>query len=60
MYLLPGYLGLLASTAEYSKVNDVLGGGLILGYPGVGMFYVIILIELVKKREEEATPLYHY
>ena len=49
-YLL-GYLGLSTSTGR--KVNDVLGGGLISGYPGMGQRYVPLLI---KKGEENATP----
>lgn len=40
LYLLPEYLGLLTSGAEYFKVKLVLGGGLISGYPGMGIFYV--------------------
>jgi hypothetical protein len=67
LYLLPArYLGLLTSATE-SLVTDlrvklVLWGGLISGYPGMGIFYIMsmLLIELVKRREEEETPPYHY
>ena len=60
LYLLPEYLGLLTSAAEHFKVNDVLGGGLISGYPGMGVFYVMLLFKLMKKRERKgdfAIPL---
>ena len=58
LYLLPGYLGLLTSAAKDFNVNDVLGGGLISGYPGMGVFYVMLLIELMKKCE--VTSPYHH
>jgi len=38
VYLLPGYLDLLTWAVEYFKVGNVLGGGLISGYPGMGIF----------------------
>jgi hypothetical protein len=65
LYLLPDRcLGLLTSAPEFLvrdlRVKLVLGGGLTSGYPGMGIFYIMLLIELVKRREEEETPPYHY